>query len=84
MKKITKDKDDVNVVTLQNACEKANVAFPKQVTKKTTTKQITNLVYCLAVAYKASNKDSDRYLYSPIFSYKLEHIATPLIQSRNL
>ena len=84
MKKITKDKDDVNVIALRNACEKANVAFPKQVAKKTTTKQITNLVYRLAVAYKASNKDSDRYLYTPISSYKSEHIVTSLIQSRNL
>ena len=79
IKKMTKVKDDMNPVTraLCNACEKANEVFPKQVAKKIMAKQKTNLVYHLAVAYKAINKDSDRYLYTPIFSYKSEHIVTP-------
>jgi len=65
----------------KNACERANVAFPKQVAMKVSTKQITNLVYQLAVAFKALDKDSDRYLYTFIFATKSEHILTPLIQS---
>ena len=73
----------MSMLLLQNAREKANVAFPKQVAKKITAKQITNLIYCLAVAYKAVNKDFDRYSCTPIFSYKSEHIVTPLFQSRN-
>ena len=64
----------------KNACERANVAFPKTSCDEGFDK--TNYQSCLlAVAFKALDKDSDRYLYTFIFATKSEHILTPLIQS---
>ena len=71
MKKITKDKDDVNPVALCNACEKANVALPI-------------LFAILLLPIWLLTKTLIGICIYPIFSYKSEHIVTPLIQSHNL
>ena len=74
----------VDMPELPKACAKVRLAIPKNLSKKTSPPQFKNIIYKLALAIRNKSNESERYLYSPVFSFKSENIVTAFVDSKTL
>ena len=74
----------VDMPELWKACAKVRLSIPKNLSKKTSSPQFKNIIYKLALAIRNKSNESERYLYSPVFSFKSENIVTSFVDSKTL
>ena len=74
----------VDMAELRKACAKVRLSILKNLSKKMSSPQFKNIIYKLALAIGNKSNESERYLYSPVFSFKSENIVTAFVDSKTL